>query len=71
MNTSMSVLKCPLLSLSYRECVALFVINSPSYRRDPHKVHEKCERAPFHLVVVAAVACVAHVVVVGSVAAAA
>lgn len=64
----MSVLKCPLLSLSYRECVALFVINSPSYRRDPHKVHEKCERAPFHLVVVAIV-CVA--LVVGSVAAAA
>lgn len=60
----MSVLKCPLLSLSYRECVALFVINSPSYRRDPHKVHEKCERAPFRLVVVA-VACVALLVVVG------
>lgn len=66
----MSVLKCPLLSLSYRECVALFVINSPSYRRDPHKVHEKCAQAPFHLVVVVVVACVA-LVVVGSVAVAA
>lgn len=70
----MSVLSCPLLSLSYRECVALFVINSPSYRRDPHKVHEKCEQDPFHLVVVAVV-CVALValvvVVVGSVAVAA
>lgn len=68
----MSVLSCPLLSLSYRECVALFVINSPSYRRDPHKVHEKCAQAPFHLVVVVVcVALVALVVVVGSVAVAA
>lgn len=47
---------CALLSLSYRECVAFHVINSPSYWRNPRKVHEKCDQVEVRVVVVVVVA---------------